>query len=47
MTIAFNPTISHQQNQLKVNYGSQSIIANLKDNIIHDEMGVAVHLTVY
>ena len=27
-----------------VNYGSQSVFANLKDNFIHDEMGVRIHL---
>ncbi|HNS30632.1 MAG TPA: YceI family protein [Tenuifilaceae bacterium] len=44
---ASTPQFLINRTNWKVNYGSQSIIANLKDNIIHDEMGVAVHLTAY
>jgi len=30
-----------------VNYGSRSIFANLKDNFIHDEIGIKINLTAH
>ena len=30
-----------------INYGSKSIFDNLKDNFIHDEMGITIKLSTY
>jgi polyisoprenoid-binding protein YceI len=42
--MAKTPQFTLNRTEWSVNYGSKSIFANLKDNFIHDEMGIKIHL---
>lgn len=42
---AETPQFIINRTEWNVNYGSRSIFANLKDNFIHDEMGITIRLS--
>ncbi len=44
---ATTPQFLINRTNWNVNYGSKSIFANLKDNFIHDEMGIKINLVAY